>query len=107
MKPIRRQPGKMNKTEAQHAWTLEAMKRTGEILDYRFDEIGFRLGDNTFYYPDFFVTFPDHFEIHEVKGGFIREDSLVKFQAAARLWPQFRWKMHQKTAQGWKLYKEY
>ena len=85
----RPQRGVMNKLESQYAVTLESMKQRGEILDYQFEAITFKLGHRCTYTPDFLVVFPDHFEIHEVKGHW-REAARVRIKVAASLYPWFR-----------------
>lgn len=79
--------GQMNKTEARYADVLEALKRNGNILWYRFEGIKLRLADNTFYSPDFFVMRDDFvLECHEVKG-FWMDDARVKIKVAADQYP--------------------
>jgi hypothetical protein len=88
--PARYKPhktGQMNDTEAEYLRTvLEPRRATGEILDIRFEEVKFRLADNTYYTPDFFVTTPQGFEVHEVKGRW-EDDARVKWKTVAdMLW---------------------
>lgn len=81
---------RMNLTEASYGSILEAMKRKGEIRDYGFERLRLRLADNTWYWPDFDVICLDgSVQIHEVKGGFIREDSWLKIKIAADLYPHW------------------
>ena len=87
---------RMNKTETAYAEILEVRKREGEIKDYKFEEIILKLAPHTFYRPDFFVIFQDHFEVHEVKGAYIRDDAMAKFKIAADRYPFFRFKMIQR-----------
>ena len=47
--------GQMNKTELAYSNYLELLKRVGEVIDYKFESIKFRLADKTFYTPDFLV----------------------------------------------------
>lgn len=82
---------KMNSLERRYAGQLDMMKLSGEIKDWRFEAMNFRLGDGLFYKPDFFVVKEDRFEVHEVKGGYWRDDALVKAKAAASLYPWFKW----------------
>lgn len=88
MQALGRMPvGAMNKTEAAYAAHLEAMKRDGTVLWYRFEGVKFRLADNTFYSPDFAVmTHNNAMEMHEVKG-FWQDDARVKIKVAADLYP--------------------
>lgn len=85
-------PGEMNKTEQRYAALLEATKRSGEIVEYRYEAVKFKLAPNTFYTPDFMVIYPDRIEFHEIKG-FQRDDAMVKFKAIADKFPEFVWKM--------------
>lgn len=84
---VRRQPGRMNNTEARYAAELEIRKRGGEVLWYDFDAIKLRLADNTFYTPDFLVMLADGtLEVHEVKGHW-EDDARVKVKVAADKFP--------------------
>ncbi len=106
--------GKMNKTEAEFAMILEAMKRKGEILRYEFEGITLRFA-NVRYTPDFTVSMPvimvegysvpQLIKFIEVKGPFIRgnrERAIERFRHAKTYWPEFTFEMHQKTKEGWK-----
>lgn len=76
---------KMNKTERHRAIQLEAMKRDGQIRDWRFEEITLKLADDCRYTPDFAVIENDGtLRFEETKGGFIREDAWIKIKVAAR-----------------------
>ena len=88
----------MNKTEAEYAGMLEARRLRGEVAWWRYEAITLKLADNTRYTPDFLVLLPDGaLEIHETKGGYIREDGWLKLKVAAALFP-FRFFMCQKAA---------
>ena len=78
MKPLPEKT-RMNKTEAAWAEHLESMRIMGQIKAWQFEEHKIRLANNTWYTPDFFVVYPGHFEIHEVKG-FWRDDARVKIK---------------------------
>jgi len=80
---VRREPGIMNKLEAEYACLLEMKRRAGEILWFEFDVVKFRLAKDTFYTPDFLVLSADlQLEVHEVKG-FWEDDARVKIKVAA------------------------
>jgi hypothetical protein len=71
----------MNRTESRYAAGL----RSDPLVErFEFDTISLRLGPNLHYRPDFLVR-DTHGRVRvvEVKGGYIREDALVKFKAAA------------------------
>ena len=97
----------MNKTEAEYAGMLEERKARREIAWWKYEAITFKLADDTRYTPDFAVMLPNgEFEIHETKGGFIREDGWQKLKIAAGMFP-FRFFLCQKLAKkdggGWKI----
>jgi|GEM_PF-4657319 len=97
-------PDRMNKTEREYALQLDALLRNGELLHWSFAEIGFRLGHNCFYYPDFYTILANReIQIDEIKGGHITDDGLAKFKAAADRFPFFRWRLIQKTKSGWSV----
>ncbi len=80
---------------------------TREIAWWKYEAITFKLADDTRYTPDFAVMLPNgEFEIHETKGGFIREDGWQKLKIAAGMFP-FRFFLCQKLAKkdggGWKI----
>ena len=81
-------PGVMNKLEQQYQQYLDILKRAGEIVDYRFEAIKFRLADKTFYTPDFMITKSDRIEFHEVKGHW-EDDAKVKIKVVAEMYPEF------------------
>jgi hypothetical protein len=82
-----RQPGRMNKLEAAYADHLARKLRKGEVLEYKFESLKFRLADKTYYTPDFLVIMADGIvEIHEVKG-FWMDDARVKIKVAAEQFP--------------------
>jgi len=99
--PLRRSSG-MNRMEADYANRLEGLKQAGEILDYRFEAIKFRLADRTYYSPDFLVIFEDHFEVHECKG-FWEDDARVKIKVTAETFPWFRFVAIQRVKKEWKF----
>ena len=97
----------MNKTEAEYAGMLEARRQRGEVSWWRYEAITLKLADSTRYTPDFAVLLAGGaFEIHETKGGFIREDGWLKLKLAASLFP-FRFFLCQKAARkdggGWSI----
>jgi hypothetical protein len=79
--------GRMNKTEAAYEQVLAARLHLGEIIFYRFEAHKLRLGDNTFYTPDFTVIVADgSTEYHEVKG-YWTDKARAKTKAAAAQHP--------------------
>lgn len=101
MKPIKQKtPRRMNRTEQEHADHLQRLKIAGAIIDYRYEPFSLRLANNTFYIPDFLVVCADHFEIHEIKGGFVREDARAKVKIAAEAFPWWTFHVFQKVGRG-------
>lgn len=79
---------RMNKTETKYAELLEAQRRAGKILFWRYESIKFRLADRTWYTPDFYIMRPDGtIEIHETKGHW-EDDARVKIKATAEQFPE-------------------
>lgn len=95
---------KMTQVEQRYAAVLEMRKRNGDIRDFWFEAMAFRVGaGRSVYKPDFVARLPDGtLEIIEVKGARIWEDSKVKFKAAAVMYPCFTWRMLQWVDGEWK-----
>ena len=113
---------RMNGTESSFALILEARKRKGEIVEWRYEGIKLawgadpRTGKSMIYTPDFFVVVdgtignPDleagigisDITLIEVKGAHIFDRDLVRFKGCRAAWPLFRFEMHQKTKEGWR-----
>lgn len=78
----------MNKTEARFARGLSHMKTSRTILDWEFEPVKFRLADRTYLTPDFRIVLPSWQTIFaEIKGGFIRDDAIVKAKVVAENHP--------------------
>ena len=79
--------GQRNKTEEAYGNHLEAMRKEGKIVWYRFEGLKLRLADNTFYTPDYAVMrSTGQIECHEVKGHW-QDDARVKIKVAAEMYP--------------------
>ena len=112
--PVKVPKPRQNATEREFGLILEAMKRKGEILDYR--PFGIKLewgadpvtGKPMLYSPDYTVwscryTIKDPPDtIIEVKGGYIHPQDWIRFKGCRAEWPMFRFELHQKTAEGWR-----
>lgn len=77
----------MNKTERHRAIQLEALKRDGQIRDWRFEEITLKLAADCRYTPDFAVIENDGTLRFEETKGHWRDDAKVKIRVAAKLFP--------------------
>lgn len=85
----------MNRLEATYAMRLEAQKRAGKIVLWRYERVTLKLADDTRYTPDFYVLELDgSVSLTEVKG-FMRDDALVKLKVAASQFPEFRFYLWQ------------
>ena len=84
---IRREPGRMNKTEKAYASHLSLRQKMGDIQEWAFEPEKLRLADATHYTPDFRVVLNSgEIEMHEVKG-FWEDDARVKIKVAAAMHP--------------------
>jgi len=103
----RHTPGEMNQTEAAYAAMLETRKLAGEVIEWHFESITFKLADGCRYTPDFEVVLADHtIEFVDAKGGGpMDEKSRVKCKCAAEKFPWFVFVIAQKQAKknggGW------
>lgn len=97
----RHQPGVMNKTERAYADHLDTLKAAGEVAEYWFEAVKFKLADATFYTPDFMVLMQDGtIEVHEVKGHW-EDDARVKFKVFRdKFWP-FTARAFTRKGKGW------
>ncbi|MGD9636845.1 MAG: hypothetical protein AB7U97_26415 [Pirellulales bacterium] len=100
----RHRAGEMNGTEAKYAELLSGRKLAGEIVDWMFEPMTFRLADRSRYTPDFMILHNDtSIELVNVKGGGpIDPNSLTKHKVAAEKFSMFRWTIEQlKRGEGW------
>jgi hypothetical protein len=91
---------RMNKTEVEFSYVLEARKRAGEIDGWAFESVKLRLADGCWYLPDF-MAWGKAFTFYEVKGAHIWDDAMVKFKVARE---QIKWatfELHQKLNGQW------
>lgn len=100
----RLKPGQMNKTEKRYLDEIITPKViSGEIVWWAFDSIKFRLGEKCFYEVDFIILTKEmQLEVHEVKGGFIMDDALVKLKVAAEYFP-FQFIMAKYDKKQWQI----
>lgn len=100
--------GEMNQTEARFLRDcIEPRIRCGASIGYLFEKMKFRLATGTWYTPDFVEVLADgSFWIHEVKGGHIYEDSIIKFKVAAEQYPLWRWTKTQWSEGEWKVLRD-
>ena len=83
--------GTMNRTEAAYAAHLELLRRSGDVLWWKFEGVKLRLAQNTFYTCDFMLLKRDGQVCMDEVKGFMQEDANVKIKVAASIYPfQFR-----------------
>jgi len=79
-----------NGLERDYYQHLSDLRRAGEIHDFRYEPMGLRIGFNCRFHVDFVVIYPDgRVCLHEVKGGRIEDDAVVKLKVVATLYPWF------------------
>ena len=94
----------VSKLERDYGAHLEALKRSGEIVDYKHQPLKLRLADKTYYNPDYSVHRTDDvIELVEVKG-FWEDMSRVKVKVCAERFPEFLFVAvtRPKKNEGWK-----
>jgi hypothetical protein len=79
----------MNGLEQRFAVFLQERKLAGEIEEWRFEAVKFRIGEKCFYTADFMVVESEQITFYETKG-FWEDDARVKIKAVAALFPWFR-----------------
>ena len=86
-------PRYRSKTEEKYAQILDLEVKAGNVTRWLYEPLRLEIGPGAHYTPDFAVWRPGsaYPEMHEVKGGFVREAARVRFRAAVRAWPCFRW----------------
>lgn len=89
---------KLNKTEQRYIdEVLWPRHLAGEVKWFSAECVSRRIsttGKRCWYRPDFEVMLADgSIEYHEIKGGRVEDDARVKFLAAMRVYPMFRWEM--------------
>ncbi len=100
--------GSMTHAEKAYAWWLKKEEMEGRIVAWYFERLtltltrGRRPGSRAMNYtPDFLVVLlGGSFRVIEIKGPFIREDSVLKFKMAAELFPDLEWQMIQISGEG-------
>lgn len=91
-----------SKTEARYAQLLELRKRAGEIARYEYEPITLVVGKKLRYTPDFYIEHHDgSFELHEIKGGYIRRGGLNKFKNGVDKFPNWNWQLWQWKGGQW------
>ena len=102
---------RMSKPERLMGAFLLGRKAAGVILDCKFEAINLRLAEKCWYKPDWCLWLPDRSLVFvECKGGFVYDDSIVKYKAAAENWPcpfflaryMQKWKIKQLPGPGWR-----
>lgn len=105
-RPVQRHvKGKMNGTEREYYQIyIRPLELTGEVIKCEFETLSLKLGKRCFYNPDFILTMRDESkQVHEVKGGLIRDDARVKYLwACEKYGTQYIFQAWQKKKGLWK-----
>lgn len=89
MKVLKLPPAEGNKLEQAFGLRLLSMLQREEIQWYAYEPIRLRLGEGSWYKPDFgALTKSDSFWLYEIKG-FWREAARVRIKVAADRYPFF------------------
>ena len=75
----------LNKTERSY---LARLRANAEVQWVGIQNVTLKLGDDCRFTPDFCYIIGGRMTFVDTKGGFIREDSIIKIKTAARM---FRW----------------
>jgi hypothetical protein len=77
----------MNRLEESYSRHLDLRKAAGEVAEWWFEGLAFRIGERCFWHPDFLVQLADGtLELHDTKG-FVQDDATVKARAVAGKYP--------------------
>lgn len=95
----RRVPGQMSSTEARFTHLLDEMEKQGQIINYSYEPITFKLAEGLRYTPDFMCMYAEPTRgcaFFEIKGSEFfasgksnQMNSLSKLKMAATKFPQF------------------
>lgn len=80
------------RSNLERSWADQLMqaKAEGLVLHWGYESLSLRIAPAARYTPDFFVLLPDGaIELHEVKGGFVREAARIRLAVAASKFPWF------------------
>jgi hypothetical protein len=81
--------------ELDYAWELERQRLAGEIDEWRYHPLKFRIAKNCTYEPDFLSRKGQQFIIDEVKGSWKQKggrDSRTRLEVAAFMYQWFSWR---------------
>lgn len=95
----RHKPGEMNATEAAYAEILQARKLAGEVIEWWFEAVTFKLASDCRFTSDFAVFLADGtMEFVDAKGGGPEnEKALVKARMAADKFYMFAFVIEKRT----------
>ena len=82
-----------SKLEEDYARRLEILLKAGQLVEWHYEPMRFRLGKGAWYTPDFVIVQAKsmHIECHEVKG-FWREAARVRIKVAASKYTMYEFK---------------
>lgn len=108
----RHERGVMNKVETLYSELLERSRMAGDVLDWGFEKIKFKLADNTYFEIDFYYIARDmSLYLVECKAAWKQkdgsykahweDDARVKIKVAAQQFPFFRFLGMSRSPTGW------
>lgn len=107
-------PVEMTRPEREMSLILEAQKREGKILEYRFHPIKLAWGVDPdtgkamIYTPDFLVVksefrqnlYARDMVMIETKGSELHQSAITRFKGCRACWPMFSFELHQRDKDG-------
>jgi hypothetical protein len=98
--------GKRKKNKTEMAFEQEFLwprVQTGELEFYRYESLKLVLGEKKIFTPDYHGRWAATgiIQIWEVKGPWIYEDAMVKFDTARRQFPEFEFELWQRKKGEW------
>lgn len=95
--------GEMNKTEQRFEQDyLKPLTHIGTFKDYEYESVKLKLGNGTYYTPDFCAWHPNgSVTFFEVKGAYIRDKGAMTIKIAASKYPLFKFVLAQYSKGQW------
>lgn len=101
-KKVIRQSKKKGPNPTELRYTIEVLPARKDMVSCQFEAIYLEIANGCMYRTDWLVEVEGgRYEIHEVKGGKVWDDSIVKLKVAARLYPGFTFYIAQYKSGEW------
>ena len=106
-KSLKRSDGYRSQLEADYAAKLEQSRRDGVITSWKYESIRFRLVDKridqVWYKPDFRITYPGGYVVHDEVKGFMREAARLRLLMAVEQYPEERFRLVTRKGGVWQI----